>query len=345
MRGRLVIWKSAIAMAKQLKSERPLFEQAQRLIFKWTLEITDVEHLNEGRNLAAPGSINDLLAGIDEVNKIPINNPRYGEAQRQAYKWRQQIQTIEDKPLLDDANALAAGNKTEDLLAAIDTAKQISSGRALYPTALKQIREWSSIVETLQDRPLLQQAQSYARSNNVDNLRTAISIARQITKGRALYDEASSQIAAWRTLIRQLEASTANNSAEEVIVEDSNTETNIEIVETRLPKSQKSAPNPVQSEDSDAIASTNLRNAYSIANGGTVENLSQAIKTASSIPTSSSVKAEATEAINNWSEQLYAIAQSQAESNVKLAIATAKKIPKSSAIYPTVQSQIKEWNK
>ena len=179
---------AAIAMAKQLKSERPLFEQAQKLIFKWTLEITDVEHLNEGRDLAAPGAINDLLAGIGEVNKIPINNPRYGEAQRQAYKWRQQIQTIEDQPVLDDANALAAGNKTEDLLAAIDTAKQISPGRALYPTASKQIREWSSIVETLQDRPILEQAQSYARSNNVDNLRTAISIARQITQGRALYD-------------------------------------------------------------------------------------------------------------------------------------------------------------
>ncbi|AFZ11486.1 hypothetical protein Cri9333_0531 [Crinalium epipsammum PCC 9333] len=333
----------AIAMAKQLKSERPLFEQAQRLIFKWTLEITDVEHLNEGRNLAAPGGMNDLLAGISEINKIPINNPRYGEAQRQAYKWRQQIQTIEDQPILDDANALAAGNRTEDLLAAIDTAKQISSGRALYPAASKQIREWSNIVETLQDRPILEQAQGYARSNNADNLRTAISIARQITKGRALYEEASSQIAAWRTLIRQLEAPTPNNSTEEEIVKDSNT--NIEITETRLPKSQKSITSTVKSEDSDAIASTNLRSAYEAANGGTVESLSRAIRTASSIPSKSSDKAEATEAINNWSEQLFAIAQSQAESNVKLAIATAKKIPKNAAIYPTVQLQLTEWEK
>ena len=341
--GEISDLEAAIAMAKQLKSERPLFEQAQKLIFKWTLEITDVEHLNEGRDLAAPGAINDLLAGIYEVNKIPIHNPRYGEAQRQAYKWRQQIQTIEDQPILDDANALAARNSTEDLLAAIDTAKQISSGRALYPTASKQIREWSGIVETIQDRPLLEQAQSYARSNNADNLRTAISIARQITKERALYNEASSQIAVWRTLIRQIEASTANNSAQEVIVEDSNTDTNVEIVETRLPKSQKTAPNPVQNEDSDAIASSNLRSAYSIANGGTVESLSQAIRTASSIPTSSSAKAEATEAINNWSEQLFAIAQSQADSNVKLAINTAKKIPKNTAIYPIVQLKIKNW--
>ena len=331
-------------MAKQLKSERPLFEQAQKLIFKWTLEITDVEHLNEGRNLAAPGAIGDLLAGINEINKIPLNNPRYGEAQRQAYKWRQQISSIEDQPILDDANNLAAGNNTEDLLAAIDTAKQISPGRTLYPTASKQIREWTSIVETLQDRPLLEQAQSYARSNNADNLRTAISIARQITKGRTLYNEASSQIAAWRTLIKQLEAPTANNSTEsQEIVEDSNT--NIEITETRLPAKQKSITSTVKSEDSDAIASSNLRSAYSIANGGTVESLSQAIKTASSIPTSSSAKAEATEAINNWSEQLFAIAQSQAESNVKLAIATAKKIPKNAAIYPTVQAQIVEWKK
>ena len=210
--GEISDLEAAIAMAKQLKSERPLFEQAQKLIFKWTLEITDVEHLNEGRDLAAPGAINDLLAGIGEVNKIPLNNPRYGEAQRQAYKWRQQIQIIEDQPVLDDANNLAAGNKTEDLLAAIDTAKQISPGRALYPTASKQVREWSSIVETLQDRPILEQAQSYARSNNVDNLRTAISIARQITKGRALYGEASSQIATWKNIIRQLlVAPTASN--------------------------------------------------------------------------------------------------------------------------------------
>ena len=341
--GEISDLEAAIAMAKQLKSERPLFEQAQKLIFKWTLEITDVEHLNDGRNLAAPGGINDLLAGIGEVNKIPLNNPRYGEAQRQAYKWRQQIQIIEDQPVLDDANNLAAGNKTEDLLAAIDTAKQISPGRALYPTASKQVREWSSIVETLQDRPILEQAQSYARSNNVDNLRTAISIARQITKGRALYGEASSQITAWKNLIGRLEAPTANNSAEEVIVEDSNT--NIEITETRLPKSQKSAPNPVQSEGSDATASSNLRSAYEAANGGTAESLSRAIRAASSIPTSSSAKAEATEAVNNWSDQLFAIAQSQAGTNVKLAIATANKIPKNTAIYPTVQAQIVEWKK
>ncbi len=334
---------AAIASVKQLKSERPLFEQAQKLIFKWTLEITDVVHLNEGLNLAAPGGINDLLAGIYEVNKIPLNNPRYGEAQRQAYKWRQQIQIIEDQPILDNANAVAAGNSTEDLLAAINTAKEISPGRALYPTALKQIREWSSIVETLQDRPILEQAQSYARSNNVDNLRTAISIARQITKGRALYGEASSQIAAWRTLIGQLETPTSSNSTEQEIVEDSNT--NIEITETRLPAKQKSLTRQVQSEDSDAIASSNLRSAYSIANGGTVENISQAIRTASSIPATSSDRAEATEAINNWSDQLFAIALSQADSNVKLAIATARKIPKSAAIYPTVQLKIKEWSK
>ena len=343
--GEISDLEAAIASVKQLKSERPLFEQAQRLIFKWTLEITDVEHLNEGRNLAAPGGINDLLAGIYEINKIPINNPRYGEAQRQAYKWRQQIQTIEDQPILDDANALAARNSTEDLIAAIDTAKQISSGRALYPTASKQIREWTGIVETLQDRPILEQAQSYARSNNVENLRTAINIARQITKGRALYNEASSQIADWKNLIRQLEAPTPNNSTEEVIVEDTNTDTNIEITETRLPAKQKSLTRQVQSEDSDAIASSNLRSAYSIANGGTVENLSRAIRTASSIPNSSSAKAEATEAINNWSDQLYAIALSQADSNVKLAIATAKKIPKNTAIYPTVKLQLKEWEK
>ena len=76
-----------------------------------------------------------------------------------------------------------------------------------------------------------------------------------------------------------------------------------------------------------------------------MESLSQAIRTASSIPTSSSAKAEATEAINNWSDQLFAIAQSQADSNVKLAIATAKKIPKSAAIYPTVKLQLAEWEK
>ncbi|MGB3206219.1 MAG: hypothetical protein WBB28_14615 [Crinalium sp.] len=343
--GEISDLEAAIASVKQLKSERPLFEQAQKLIFKWTLEITDVEHLNEGRDLAAPGAIGDLLAGINEINKIPLNNPRYGEAQRQAYKWRQQIQIIEDQPVLDDANNLAAGNSTEDLLAAIDTAKQISSGRALYPAALKQIREWSGIVETLQDRPILEQAQSYARSNNAYNLRTAISIARQITPGRALYDEASSQIRDWKKLIGQLEAPTSSNSDSQEIVEDSSSDTNVEITETQLPKSQKSAQSPVQNEDSDAIASSNLRSAYSLANGGTAESLSRAIKAASQIPTSSSDRAEATEAVNNWSEQLFAIAQTQADSNVKLAIATAKKIPKSAVIFPTVQLQLTEWEK
>ncbi len=42
----------AIAEAQKLEVDSPLYEKAQQLIARWTLEIEDIKHLNRARDLA-----------------------------------------------------------------------------------------------------------------------------------------------------------------------------------------------------------------------------------------------------------------------------------------------------
>jgi soluble cytochrome b562 len=187
---------AAIIQAQRLGRDRPLYDRAQTLIRRWQLEIQDVNHIELARQIAANGGVENLAAAIAEAQSVPSSNPRYDEARDLINRWTSQIQTIEDQPYLEQAEALAQAGTVSALQAAINQASQIREGRALYSEAQQQIRDWTSRIQRIQDQPYLDEARRLA---NAGNLPAAIATAEQIQSGRALYDDAQADIRTWRT--------------------------------------------------------------------------------------------------------------------------------------------------
>ncbi len=185
----------AIAQAQRISPNSPLYQKAQQLISRWQFEIAAIAQLEKARAMAQSGSIEDLNAGIAEASAVSRSNPRWGEAQAQIKKWKDQIESIEDRPILDMADQIAAPGDLDSLQAAISQASQVRQGRALYGEARSKIQQWTAQIQRTQDQPILDQARAYAKAGD---LRSAVSVAQQIRSGRSLYNEAQADINRWR---------------------------------------------------------------------------------------------------------------------------------------------------
>ncbi|MEO1005392.1 MAG: chromosome segregation ATPase [Cyanobacteria bacterium J06638_38] len=188
----------AIEEAQKLEKNSEYYPLGQKLIKRWKLEIEDVAHLSKSRDLARIGTIANLNKAISEAKLIPRKNPRYDEAREEIAKWRGQIQTIEDKPVLNRARELSYGNNVDAWQRAIAEANLISNNSPLYSEAQGYVRTWRSNIQRIEDRPILDEAESFA---NINNYPAAIDTAKKIRSGRALYPEAQSSIARWQAEI------------------------------------------------------------------------------------------------------------------------------------------------
>ncbi|MGF1479061.1 MAG: chromosome segregation ATPase [Cyanophyceae cyanobacterium] len=189
----------AIAEAERIEEDSALYADAQQLVERWYLEIDDLHHLLQARELARAGNIGALSEAIAEARVIPRANPRYQEAQAEIQDWRRQIETIEDQPYLSRARELASGGTIRAWQAAIAQARLIASGRALHSEAQREIRRWRNRIEREEDQPYLDEAVALSYSKNYAD---AINFAQQIRPGRVLYEEARNKIQAWQREIR-----------------------------------------------------------------------------------------------------------------------------------------------
>ncbi|MBW4659361.1 MAG: hypothetical protein KME15_11850 [Drouetiella hepatica Uher 2000/2452] len=192
-------FKLAVSQAQKIGVDRPRRGQAQTLIFFWTGEMQRVEdqpYLARAKALAQSGQIPALKAAIAEAKLIAPNRTLSKPSQDLIASWQAQIETLEDQPILNQAIALA---EQGDLEEAIDRAGKIRAGRALYAQAQGKVSDWQfQIIINAQiaaDQPILDRASALA--NNGD-LTLAISVASQISPGRALYDQAQGAISRWR---------------------------------------------------------------------------------------------------------------------------------------------------
>ncbi len=279
----------AIASAQKLDSNRPFYKKSQDLITRWQQEIADVKTLDLAGKLAAPGGVKDLRAAIAQLQTVPESNPRSTEARSQISRFSRQIEQIEDSPFLQKANDLANTGDPNALEAAVDQARRIGQGRALYGEAQTKIQAWVERRQRLQDQPFLDKAQQLAASGN---LAGAIDMARRIRPGRALYDQARSSIRTW----------------------------------------------DVQSQSEQG-----LQSARQAAQAGTADALETAISLARQVPDSSSLRSQASQAIEEWSQRILAIGMEQSSSDLAGAIAILKKIPAGTRSFDEARSQIQVW--
>jgi hypothetical protein len=114
---------------------------AQTLVAEWSDSVERVQDkpiLEQARGLAQKG---DLNGAIRIAETIGSDRALYREAKDEIYNWNARIQAVEDRPILNDAEALANEGRLSE---AIARASDIGSSRAMYGEAQSRISDWAA---------------------------------------------------------------------------------------------------------------------------------------------------------------------------------------------------------
>ncbi|MEL6881509.1 MAG: hypothetical protein AAFP09_13350 [Cyanobacteria bacterium J06607_10] len=130
---------AAISQAATVAQGRALRIEGQTYIAEWEDRIETIEDqpiLDVATDLANAGKLSEA---IEQALKVKEGRALYASAQADVKKWTEEKQIIEDRPILIEAENLAA---IGSLTAAIGVAAQIAPGRALYNEAQTSIAIW-----------------------------------------------------------------------------------------------------------------------------------------------------------------------------------------------------------
>lgn len=290
----------AISQAQRIGVTRPLYKKAQQLITQWQLEIEGVAQLEKARTLAQPGSVTDLAAAIVQASQVSSTNPRWNEAQKAIRTWTSQIQEIEDRPILNQADLFASRGDIAALQAAIGQASQINANRALGQEARDRIRQWTAQVERIQDQPYLDQARQLA---NGGDLTAAIDVAAQIKAGRSLYDEAQTDVRSWRKRLQDSAALAQAQSDLQEALRLGSLATADSLAAAIQRANQIPASSDLRSQADDAINGWSQQ-LLQLADARSASDLAGAIAIAQKIPSRSAAYGEAQQRIDTWKNML-----------------------------------------
>ena len=305
-------------------------------------EIADFQIFAAAYQQAWLGNIGGLEEAINQMSRLGKNRPSYGKGQRLIAQWQQEIKEIS---LLSQARERATRGSTVDLTAAIAIASQISRGSTQWKEAEKQIGEWRSRVETVQDRPILERADQYAAGGSPDSLRAAIQEARKISAKRTLGAEAAERIADWRNRIERIEdqplldQARRRASAGDLVGAIA---TASQISKDRaLYSTARSDINRWQAQET---GRQRLFEATRAAARGSAEALSEAISLAQQVPAQSDSRFSADRQIDSWSWDLLREAEDSANLlNFQRAVTLAGRIPSQAEAYDSAQVRIRAW--
>ncbi len=189
----------AIDIAKQVPANSEEGKAIQSEIADWSRQIETIDNrviLAKATQIVAnDASLANLKAAVNLAGKITQDRPMGEEVTLAVAGWTEKIQTIEDQPILEAAQALAQQGY---LSKAIEVANRIAPGRALYTASQTDIRYWYLELQEIADRRTLQQAISTYRRGNISN---AIGLAASIGRRSPVYREARSYVADWRMLV------------------------------------------------------------------------------------------------------------------------------------------------
>ena len=218
---------SAIAHARTITAQRPLYFEAQRAIRRWQADLKTLQTLAEGQAIAHGREIDHLRQAIATL-QIPLTEVspyRQEQIRTQRRIWQRQVEVAEDQPLLDRANAFARLGTPQALLQARQLLEQIQPDRALYQTAQNRIAElfppspttatevWAPDMDTLR----LSQAQERARGGRPTDFAAAIALAQEIPPDASVYPAAHQLVLQWgQTILEQARYWVGRDTAEAI---------------------------------------------------------------------------------------------------------------------------------
>lgn len=196
----------AIAQARTITAERPLYFEAQQAIRRWQTDLKVLHTLAEAQAIARGGTMDRLYLALNRLN-IPLAEAspyRQDQIRDQRRLWQRQIEIAEDQPLIDQANALARQGTPEALLQARQLLERIHPQRALYETAQNRLKELFPPVATEavswqpdSDMARLNEARRRARGGRDRDFAAAIAIAQEISPNSRVYATANQLILQW----------------------------------------------------------------------------------------------------------------------------------------------------
>ena len=210
---------AAIAQARLVPQSSPRFNEAITQIRRWTEQVEGSEDrpiLARAEQLAAGGGAQTYQAAIQQASLIGPNRALYKDAQEKISRWSTSLETNQDQPYLDQAQALARVGNYQD---AINFVSQIPSGRSLYNQAQANIRTWQASlnnqnrtttpipeVPSIPSSPEVTNSQIdggadilvTAQGQAGTNLQEAIATAQTIPNISSAYTTAQAQIQEWQ---------------------------------------------------------------------------------------------------------------------------------------------------
>ena len=323
-------WQQAIAISNRIPDAGNLKEQ-----------VKDFNELANATGQATSGTAEGLEKAVAMAQKLNSDRPLYKQARDLVDRWQQEIADVK---VLEQASRLAAPGGANDLKAAIARLQTVPESNPRAAEARSQIDRLSRQVELLEDSPLLERANDLASSGDPNSLEVAVAQARRIGQGRALYSEAQTKIQAWIDRRQRLQDQPFLDRAQQLAA-SGNLAGAIELAGRIRPGRvlYDEARSSIRLWEVQAQGEQGLQNARQAAVPGTADALETAILLARQVPESSSLRWQATEAIDEWSERILAIGLEEATSDLAGAIATLKKIPSGTRVFEEARSQIKVW--
>lgn len=323
-------WQQAIAIANQIPDAGNLQEQ-----------VKDFNELANATGQALSGNVEGLSKAVAIAQNLNSDRPFYKKAQDLVSRWEQEIA---DLKTLDLASRLAAPGGVNDLRAAIAQLQTVPEANPRSGEARAQISRLSRQIELQEDSPFLQKANELANTGDPNALEAAVAQASRIGQGRALYGEAQTKIQAWIDRRQRLQDQPFLDRAQQLAASGNLTEA-IEMAR-RIRSGRvlyEQARSSIRIWDVQSQSEQGLQSARQVAEAGTAEALEMAISLARQVPDGSSLRSQATEAIEEWSQRILAIGMEQSSSDLAGAIAILKKIPAGTRSFQEARSQIQVW--
>jgi tetratricopeptide (TPR) repeat protein len=291
-------------------------------------EVDDFRLIAQAQSKAWSGGALNLEDAIADAQRIVPGRPTYDKAQRLIGNWQVQIRELAQ---LEQAKQLAQAG---DLQNAIAQASNLSQSNQAAQTFLK---ETTGKVQDQSDRPILDQAEQLAIYGDAQSLENAIAQAKQIGKGRSLYDQAQTRISQWSGQLKTLRDQ-ANKPAVATLPDR-------QLAPVESPNPEPAAPVPSTEEATRSSEQSIIQQASGVASGNTPDALIQAIGMVQAVPDGSPQRSEAVAAIDQWSQQMVQMAQARADYDVTGAIGIVQRVPPGSSGYNDAQTLLGQLRK
>jgi hypothetical protein len=206
--------RAAIAEAQEISPSNPFWDDTQDQIDTWRRSIALIEdqpYIDQAKLMAVDGDRASLQAAIAQVQQISSNSFLYDEAQDLVADWRWQIQRMDNRPILTQAQRLADAG---DLGQAISVASQIPASEAVYDEAQAAIADWQAEEASLY---AYQQALLVAETGTVSALVRAINLAQQVPPSSPDWSFAQQAVNQWSWDVMGIAESTAFSNPTEAV--------------------------------------------------------------------------------------------------------------------------------